>query len=215
MPPKKDATAESSALLVGFTDKETKLLAAAFVSSTAPDKFDYDVMATLTRNTAGSLKKMWPPVKKKAADSHASFAAFLGQPGVAAAAAAAAKIVKKRKAPDEVPEDAEDDAKDFDPPSAADKSEGDKSDSKKKKAPAAKKEKKAPTQKKEPVKGKGRPKKAFKKEESASEEDVKEESAENSTDGGDGLGEFSFHKNIEMWLDNADRKLGDEVEDEI
>jgi hypothetical protein len=59
MPPKKDAAAgESDALLVGFTNKETKLLAAAFVSSTAPDKFDYDTMATLTGNTAGSLKKM-------------------------------------------------------------------------------------------------------------------------------------------------------------
>ena len=59
MPPKKDAAAgESDALLVGFTNKETKLLAAAFVSSTAPDKFDYDIMSTLTANTAGSLKKM-------------------------------------------------------------------------------------------------------------------------------------------------------------
>jgi hypothetical protein len=59
MPPKKDAAAgESDALLVGFTNKEAKLLAAAFVSSTAPDKFDYDIMATLTGNTAGSLKKM-------------------------------------------------------------------------------------------------------------------------------------------------------------
>jgi hypothetical protein len=42
MPPKKDAAAgESTALLVGFTDKETKLLAAAFVSCTAPDKVCY------------------------------------------------------------------------------------------------------------------------------------------------------------------------------
>ena len=39
MPPKKDATGgESNELLAGFTDKETKLLAAAFLSSTAPDK---------------------------------------------------------------------------------------------------------------------------------------------------------------------------------
>lgn len=39
MPPKKDtAGGESSELLAGFSDKETKLLAAAFLSSTAPDK---------------------------------------------------------------------------------------------------------------------------------------------------------------------------------
>jgi hypothetical protein len=55
--PKKDAVATAS-LLNGFTDKETKLLAAAFVSTIAPDKYDYDVMATETGNTAGSLKKM-------------------------------------------------------------------------------------------------------------------------------------------------------------
>ncbi|CAN9106688.1 unnamed protein product [Alternaria alternata] len=198
MPPKKDAAAgESDALLVGFTNKETKLLAAAFVSSTAPDKFDYDIMATLTGNTAGSLKKMWLPVKKKAAEGHASFAAFLGQAGVAASATPAGgeprpkpqapvKVAKKRKATDEVPEDAEDSAKDLDPPSATEKSEGDKPDSKKKKVTAAKKGKKTPDQKKEPAKGKGRPRKAVKKEESALEEEVKDGSVENSADGGDG-----------------------------
>ncbi|CAN9471255.1 unnamed protein product [Alternaria alternata] len=155
MPPKKDAAAgESDALLVGFTNKETKLLAAAFVSSTAPDKFDYDIMATLTGNTAGSLKKM----------AMLPFAAFLGQAGVAASATPAGgeprpkpqapvKVVKKRKATDEAPEDAEDSAKDLDPPSATEKSEGDKSDSKKKKVPAAKKGRKTPDQKKEPAKG--------------------------------------------------------------
>jgi outer membrane biosynthesis protein TonB len=164
-----------------------------------------------------------PQVKKKTLEGHASFAAFLGQAGVSAATAPAtsepkpaarAKVVRKRKAVDEVPEDAEDSAKDLDPPSAADKSEGDKSDSKKK-APAVKKEKKAPTQKKEPIKGKGRPKKVVKKEESASEEEVKGESAENSADGGDGLGEFSFHKNIKKWLDHTDGQLDGEVEDDI
>ena len=39
MPPKKDAAgAEAKELLVGFTEKETKLIAAAFLSSTGPDK---------------------------------------------------------------------------------------------------------------------------------------------------------------------------------
>lgn len=38
-------------------------------------------MGTLTSNTAGSLKKMWPPVKKKAIEAHPSFAGFLGNTG--------------------------------------------------------------------------------------------------------------------------------------
>jgi hypothetical protein len=39
MPPKKDhAAAGADKLLVGFEDKETKLLAAAFVCCTGPDK---------------------------------------------------------------------------------------------------------------------------------------------------------------------------------
>jgi hypothetical protein len=38
MPPKKDAPAAGEPLLVGFTDKETKLIAAASVSSIGPDK---------------------------------------------------------------------------------------------------------------------------------------------------------------------------------
>ena len=151
--------------------------------------------------------RLGPPVKKKAAEGHASFAAFLGQAGVAASAAPAGgeprpkpqapvKVVKKRKATDEAPEDAEDSAKDLDPPSATEKSEGDKSDSKKKKVPAAKKGRKTPDQKKEPAKAKGRPKKAVKKEESASEEEVKDNSVENSADGGDGPCKFYFNKRL-------------------
>jgi hypothetical protein len=46
MPPKKDATA-GEALLVGFDNKETKLLAAAFLSSTAPDKVCHLTSCTL------------------------------------------------------------------------------------------------------------------------------------------------------------------------
>ena len=38
MLPKKDVSAAGETLLAGFVDKETKLLAAAFLSSTAPDK---------------------------------------------------------------------------------------------------------------------------------------------------------------------------------
>jgi hypothetical protein len=43
-------------------------------------QYDYDLMQALTGNTPGSLKKMWPPVKKKAAEAHASFATFIGAP---------------------------------------------------------------------------------------------------------------------------------------
>jgi outer membrane biosynthesis protein TonB len=154
-----------------------------------------------------TFRRLGPPVKKKAAEGHASFAAFLGQAGVAGSAAPAGgepkpkpqapvKVVKKRKATDEAPEDAEDSAKDLDPPSATEKSEGDKSDSKKKKVPAAKKGRKTPDQKKEPAKAKGRPKKAVKKEESASEEEVKDNSVENSADGGDGPCKFYFNKRL-------------------
>lgn len=38
MPPKKDTGGDTHELVAGFTDRETKLLAAAFLSSTAPDK---------------------------------------------------------------------------------------------------------------------------------------------------------------------------------
>ncbi|KNG44427.1 DNA binding protein [Stemphylium lycopersici] len=186
MPPKKDtAGGESSELLAGFSDKETKLLAAAFLSSTAPDKthtdqFNYDVMATLTRNTAGSLKKMWPPIKKKAIENHPSFAKFLGQAGAAAPAGepkpAVAPKGRKRKASDEGTEDSAEAVNEkYEPASAANKSDDDKSDSKKQKKPVA--EKKAPA-----AKGRGRPKKQAKKKEEA----IKSE--ENSADGSDSLG---------------------------
>ncbi len=65
-------------------------------------------MATLTGNTAGSLKKMWPPIKKKAIEHHASFGTFLG----AVMANGEAKVAtpkatpKKRKTADEDDDDA-------------------------------------------------------------------------------------------------------------
>ncbi|KAJ4288637.1 hypothetical protein N0V90_011874 [Kalmusia sp. IMI 367209] len=77
MPPKKDESAGTQAI-TNFNDRETKLLAAAFVSAIGPDKYDFALFASLTGNTAGSLKKMWPPVKRKAVEAHPSFAAFLG-----------------------------------------------------------------------------------------------------------------------------------------
>src|SRR5689334_21253516 len=104
-------------------------------------QYDYDLMAALTKNTAGSLKKMWPPVKKKAMETHPSFAAFLGQAGTAAAANSDAKPApalkaaagRKRKATDE-----NDGKNDLDPTSDGGKSDGNKSDTKKKVAPGKK-----------------------------------------------------------------------------
>jgi hypothetical protein len=51
MPPKKDATVGET-ILVAFTDKETKLLAAAFVSSIAPDKVSQPVCERLRQAKA-------------------------------------------------------------------------------------------------------------------------------------------------------------------
>ncbi|KAJ5029238.1 hypothetical protein J3E72DRAFT_408517 [Bipolaris maydis] len=167
MPPKKDtAGAEANELLVGFADKETKLIAAAYLSCTGPDKFDYDRMAALTKNTAGSLKKMWPPVKRKAMESHPSFAKFLGQSNGDATTASTSEAPKlttaaprsrKRKPADE--EASEEPTK-----SEPDTSEPDKKPTNKS-APAAKK------------KARGRPKKQAK---------IESTDEENSADGGDG-----------------------------
>jgi hypothetical protein len=136
-------------------------------------------MATLTGNTAGSLKKMWPPVKRKAIDAHLSFAKFLGSEGGNAAAVPKATGGRKRKATADV------DGEDVDSKSAEDKSDSaNKSDGKaktKKKAPAAK--------------PKGRPAKKTKKE-------VKEE--EDSADGGDGMGEYTLKQSIVKWLNSTD-----------
>ncbi|KAF2119962.1 hypothetical protein BDV96DRAFT_641829 [Lophiotrema nucula] len=111
MPPKADANSAGDANVVkGFDARETKLLAAAYLASLTPGKIDYIVMGTLTGNTAGSLQKMFPPVKRKASEVVPSFAAFIGEAGAGNGAApptpakpAAAKggRGKKRKADEE------------------------------------------------------------------------------------------------------------------
>ncbi|KAL6705645.1 hypothetical protein ACN47E_006592 [Coniothyrium glycines] len=128
------------------------LIAAAFLSSIGPDKYNYDLMASLTNNTAGSLRKMWPPVKKKAMEAYPSFTDFLGAV-VSAGSGGEVKATipkpsggKKRKAADE----SSDDTKDSEPdPAEGRKSDGNKSSSKE-----------AAT-----LKGKGRAKKAKKDDE--------------------------------------------------
>ncbi|KAF1844191.1 uncharacterized protein K460DRAFT_397329 [Cucurbitaria berberidis CBS 394.84] len=202
MPPKEAAGAESTELIAGFTDKECKLLAAAFVSSTGPDKYDYELMSTLTKNTVGSLKKMWPPVKRKAIGAHSSFAAFLGLAGTLApngdansAPAPKATASKKRKAADEILDDADDDKNDLEPKSAANKS------GTKKKAPAAKSK---PGQKKKKVK----------KEAPISEDEATVQASENSADGGDGLGEFIFTQSVVDWINKTDECADKEVDED-
>jgi hypothetical protein len=107
--------------------------------STNTAQYDYDIMAALTGNTSGSLKNMWPPVKKKAIDTYPSFAAFLGATpaptdgGTKAAPAAAAKGATTRKRKAAEPDVAEEVAAEGEAKSASD---GNKSDGKKKKAPA-------------------------------------------------------------------------------
>jgi hypothetical protein len=67
MPPKKDtAGAEANELLAGFTDKETKLLAAAYLSSTGPDKVNAlepipGALLSSMLTTYSSTTTSWPP----------------------------------------------------------------------------------------------------------------------------------------------------------
>ncbi|KAF3037001.1 hypothetical protein E8E11_005762 [Didymella keratinophila] len=179
MPPKKEAAAPNTTI-EGYDVKETRILAAAFVSSLGAGKYDWPLFAKLTGFTEGSLKKFWPPVKNKAIEQTESFGAFLNGTGAVAAApkAAAAAGGKKRKAADA---DAD---TDLDPKtSSADTTDGKAAGGKTKEAPAKKRGKKV-------------------KAEEAEDEKVKDE--ENSADGGDGLGEFVYSKNVVDWLDSTD-----------
>ncbi|KAH6644670.1 hypothetical protein C7974DRAFT_371757 [Boeremia exigua] len=179
MPPKKDATTPDNSI-VGYDNKETRILAAAFVSSIGPDKYDFPLFAKLTGFTEGTLKKFWPPIKRKVADEHLNFGVFLGGGSAAAAAPTKAVAGKKRKATNA---DADADAE-LDNASSADPVDSKVSQGKAKRAPAKNK----------------RTKKV--KTEEVEEAEVKEE--DNSAAGGDGLGEFVFEKNVVAWLENAD-----------
>lgn len=124
MGPKKAASAPNTGI-TGYDSKETKLLAGAFVSSTGVDKvgpllhyalcrlrrtrvenptdskqYDYTLFASLTGFTEGTLKKFWPPLKRKVTEDHPNFSKHLT--GGAPAAAPTAKVTasKKRKAAD-------------------------------------------------------------------------------------------------------------------
>lgn len=174
-------------------------------------------MASLTGNTAGSLKKMLPPLKRRAAEVHPSFGVFLGLAVAAPTTSptAAKSTTKKRKATNNVTKDVDDvDEPEAEPISAGNKSDGNKPDSKKKKVAAPKK---ASAKKAAPVK-KPRGKKEAKKEDSGAEDNVKDKSGENSadgTDGTDGPGTFITSKNVLEWLEKTDEGLGNEVEDDI
>jgi hypothetical protein len=140
-------------------------------------QYDWPLFAKLTGFTEGSLKKFWPPVKNKAIEQTESFGAFLNGAGGVAAAPNAPAGGKKRKAAD-----ADADA-DLDPKTSSADTTGGKAEGETKKAPAKKRGKKAKT-------------------EEVEEKKVKEE--ENSADGGDGLGEFVYRKNVVDWLESTD-----------
>ncbi|KAF2789317.1 hypothetical protein K505DRAFT_328319 [Melanomma pulvis-pyrius CBS 109.77] len=127
MPPKKDpagaaSTAAADAVtstITGFDAKETRILAAAFLSQAGHDKYDYDLMATLAGNSAGTLKKYLPKIKTKATELVPSFGAFLGgapsHGETSKTAPAKVNGGKKRKTPDaEIDADLKADAKDKD-----------------------------------------------------------------------------------------------------
>ncbi|KAF1996341.1 hypothetical protein P154DRAFT_579939 [Amniculicola lignicola CBS 123094] len=111
MPPKKDTSGTASeAAIVGFDMREVRLLAAAYIASIGTDKYDYDLMATLTGYTAGSLKKLFPPVKRKAVGLHPSLAAFLALPAEAGDVKAAPKKAAKKSEKSAEPEETDGDA---------------------------------------------------------------------------------------------------------
>lgn len=141
-----------------------------------PPQYDWPLFAKLTGFTEGSLKKFWPPVKNKAIEQTESFGAFLNGAGAAGAAPkAVAAGGKKRKATD-----ADADADLEQKASSTDAVAGKQASGKAKKAPAKKRGKKAKTE----------------------DKTVKDE--ENTADGGDGLSEFVYRKDVVDWLENTD-----------
>jgi len=171
-------------------------------------------MSALTGNTAGSLKKMWPPVKRKALDAHESFGKLLGTAaanaageGTASAGPKPAVGGKKRKATHDEPEEDSGDAAETAP---TDTMSGDnKSDVRKK---AASREKKVPAAKKT-----ARPRKQAKKEEDDVE--MMADGGEQSADQGDGAGEHALTQNVYNWLNDTDGECIDkdvkEEEEEV
>jgi hypothetical protein len=168
-------------------------------------QYDYDLMAKLTGNTNGSLRKMWPPIKKKAIEAYPSFATFISNTsdkitaasGEAKAAPKAAAGRKRKVADAEV--EADSDSKDVEPKFTGTKSN--KTDS-----AGTKSDGKAETKKKAPPAKKGRATKKPKAE-------VRDE--EDSANGGDGLGQYAFTQKTVDWLNSTDGCLGTkEIEDE-
>ncbi|KAG9202446.1 hypothetical protein G6514_004422 [Epicoccum nigrum] len=195
MAPKKDASAAPETAITGYDSKETKLLAAAFVSSIGQDKYDFALMAKLTGFTEGTTKKFWPPVKRKVMEEHPELAKYLsGTASTTATAATATKAAgKKRKAVD-----AELD------PKVSDAADGNGTNGKPKKAPAkGKRGKKINTDGAETENSaEGGYGKKIKSEDT--------EEAENSADGGDGMGEFVIRANVLNWLDKTDGPVAEE-----
>jgi hypothetical protein len=163
-------------------------------------QYDYDLMHALTGNTPGSLKKMWPTVKKKAAEAHASFAAFIGVPNCADAKkpAAPAKVAgaRKRKGAGETDGEA-----DSDPKSASAEVKPKAAGGRKRKTPAASD---AEAEDAEEVDTKKTPAAKAKRAPAAKKSKKEVKSEEDSADGGDGLGQYTREEKAAKWLSETD-----------
>lgn len=131
-------------------------------------QYDYPLFAQLSGFTEGTLKKFWPPVKKKVIEKHPSFGKFIAGSAPAAAPTSKAAAGKKRKAAD---------------------ANGD-GDLESKASSADAIDNKAPEGKSKKVTAKGKRGKKTKTEETEDEK-VKDD---NSADGEDGLGELSARR---------------------
>ncbi len=137
-------------------------------------QYDYALFASLTGFTEGTLKKFWPPVKKKVMDNHPHFSKFLTDGNPSAAPTAKATASKKRKAAD-ADHGAEPESEAISADDADNKAFEDKTN---KRAVKGKRGKKAKTD----------------------EGVVKQD--ENSANGGEG--QFIYSQKVATWVENAD-----------
>ncbi|KAF2995233.1 hypothetical protein E8E13_002551 [Curvularia kusanoi] len=222
MAPKKDGI-EPAITITGYDSKETRLLAAAFVSSIGHDKYDYALMSKLTGFTESTSKKFWPVVKKKVMEEHPELAKHLASNPATAAVITKNTSKKRKRAADEAQADADAELD----PTAND----DEASEKPKKAPAkvtGKKRKlaadeaqadadadmeldpKVPSTDDNEITD-AKPKKSLAKGKRGKKVKVEEEApVENSADGGDEMGKFVYRKDVVDWLGGTD-ELPEEV----
>lgn len=141
------------------------------------EQYDFALLGHLAGFTEMTAKKFWPPVKKKAMDQYPEFAKYIN--GGSAAASNSKVTMGKRKAADSDTDAGADADLEVNPKvSSADIADGKAIKDKGKKAP-----------------GKAKRGKKVK---------VEEAEDEPSADGGDGMGEFVYQKNVVDWLEMTD-----------